>query len=896
MNNSSWWLKGRLALVFLMGGVSFDMLAAPPELERILKPPDKHKVAWTAPGGLLNAPRRGGFVKDKAYCRKNIPVLRKYLNDPSRKLRTRVAARLAELQSGDGFDILLDALQKERRPHRRGGHHYLFSSPGIADRVIALIGRPHTYDPLGTAAHRNAVIERWRRDWKAQGKSFLRGLAEHKPLAGKQTLHLGNERITKNMEDMDAWFYIAGRKLYQMGTMTGDYPPLARLLGDQSGIWALPIKVMDGLQFSISEEGQEPWMSIGCRDFEHDFASCTFNYSRNGLSVSRRDFIAENEPALFSTVTIRNETKKPRKITLQFLGLVNIRPAWGTAMPNDLDVIEYQDGAISAFDSGKKEKWGVVFGSTREPVNHTIRDNKGILAYSLKLPPSKSTELTFLVLAEPEKGVEVARKKFRALVGQAEKIWAQKKRLYEEKILSGVQFDCSDKNVVNAFKCAKANVLMMTADIRSCFELPFLLAGIPDYAELFANDSVYSTTGVCAGGFKEVAEGTLKALGHYARKQGGRVPHEVVPNGKIVSRGNVQETSQFVFACGQYSRWTKDNEFLKEIYPLCRQCIRFTLENYDRDNDMYPEGQGLMEVASMTKENIDAAVYLYAALDAMAGMAKRLGRNEESSKYRSQATDLKKRFNKDWWNAKERMWADALDTDGSQQMFGLPGVVFPMETGIADPEKADAALKRIRKDWVNTWIIGGKPWNGGFNTCPAHNNNLAIGAFNYGHVATGWERLVLTARVPLEFKMLGAYKNTAPGADDLLQLWCFGPYLEAVIMGLVGVHPVASEHRVEIFPQLPAELDYYSLRDIEIGEHKLDVDWKRDGKSNVFTIDHTDGPRDLNVLFRIASKDGRSMTVNGKSIPSEKEEFRGADTRKVKLSLSPGETATIKNR
>jgi len=61
----------------------------------------------------------------------------------------------------------------------------------------------------------------------------------------------------------------------------------------------------------------------------------------------------------------------------------------------------------------------------------------------------------------------------------------------------------------------------------------------------------------------------------------------------------------------------------------------------------------------------------------------------------------------------------------------------------------------------------------------------------------------------------------------------FGPYLEAIISGLVGVHPVASEHKVEIqYPQLPKDLSYFSLHDVQFGGHKLDVDWKREGEKN----------------------------------------------------------------
>jgi hypothetical protein len=126
-----------------------------------------------------------------------------------------------------------------------------------------------------------------------------------------------------------------------------------------------------------------------------------------------------------------------------------------------------------------------------------------------------------------------------------------------------------------------------------------------------------------------------------------------------------------------------------------------------------------------------------------------------------------------------------------------------------------------------------------------------------------------------------------------MQLWSFGPYLEAIISGLVGVHPIASEHKVEIYPQMPKDLNYFSLHDVEFGGHKLDVDWKRDGEKNLLTFAHTKGKADLQLMFRIAIQERSQMKLNSKIINPEKEELRGVMTGKVKISLPPGNRATV---
>ena len=159
-----------------------------------------------------------------------------------------------------------------------------------------------------------------------------------------------------------------------------------------------------------------------------------------------------------------------------------------------------------------------------------------------------------------------------------------------------------------------------------------------------------------------------------------------------------------------------------------------------------------------------------------------------------------------------------------------------------------------------------------------HNNVLAQTAFKYGKTDLGWKLIKLSAKAPLEARMLGAFDETMPGGGDLMQLWSFGPFLEAIVGGLVGVHPAASEHRVEIYPQFPTELTHYALQDVEFGGHKLNVNWKRDGEENLVSFAHTQGPADLLVTLRVAMNDKSPIKLNGKLIDPEIEELHDAES------------------
>ena len=840
---------------------------------------------------------RAALLLPKKYREKILPILRKHIDHPDARMRLRVAEKLAKLGDASGFEILLDALQTEPAPHRRGGDGELFEQPGIVDRVIALIGRPDAYDPFGTKALRDAVISRWRRRWKAEGQRFLQGLHKRKPLPGRQEVRFGNIRLSKEMQDMRTFFYLAGKKLYEIGAMDGSFPPVGRLLGDQSGIWAHPIKVMDGFEFTVSEEGRVPWTLTDCRNFVHRFASCEFRFARNGLYITQRDFVAEDEPALFSQLILHNETDRRRTLNLRFSGWVNIRPSWRSGLKNDLDILTYQDGLISAVDSGT-ERWCVVFGADRPPHEHELEDNRANLTYPLTLPPHGRTTLTFLILAEHEEGVESAKGKFQSLLKRADEILAEKEALYRREILSGIRFRCSDDDVTKAFYCAKANLVMMSADLRPYFVAPYLFAGIPLYTQLLGCDICYSIPGATAGGFNEIARSSLECLAYYAQQRSGWVPHEVCTNGRLIGPGNAQETPQFVIACWKYLQWTGDKGFLEKVYPLCKRGIEFALKRFDKDGDGYLEGPAMVEAADMGPEKLDSACYLYGAFQALARIAESLGRRGEADGYRKRASELRRRFNADWWNAEEGMWADSLNADGTQRLDGYWTVAVPMETGIADGEKAYAALSRIEKGWVNEWgfvhtrrtdITGEFPF-------VFANDLLAIAAFKYGDPDLGWRMLKLAARAPLEFGMLGAFDEAIPRSANFIQLWSSARFLEGVIEGLAGIEPRAAGHRVRLFPQLPRGLSEFALQNVLIGEHRLDLSCRQEGNRETITVVHQDGPCPLKCSAQILWGEGRRITVDGRRRITPRKAIQTPPGREVVIvdcDVRPGDSLTI---
>ena len=140
----------------------------------------------------------------------------------------------------------------------------------------------------------------------------------------------------------------------------------------------------------------------------------------------------------------------------------------------------------------------------------------------------------------------------------------------------------------------------------------------------------------------------------------GRIIHEVTTNGVVFNPGNTQETPHFVMAVWEAFRWTGDEGFLRELYPLCRKGVmEWLLGAQDTDGDLFPEGYGITEVAGLNWELIDTAVYTHGALRPSARWRRILG-DPNSEKAQELAARLAKAIEERYWLEEEGLYADLI--------------------------------------------------------------------------------------------------------------------------------------------------------------------------------------------------------------------------------------------
>ncbi|HKQ38525.1 MAG TPA: hypothetical protein VJ063_10640, partial [Verrucomicrobiae bacterium] len=473
--------------------------------------------------------------------------------------------------STDAFLTMLDELEAASTPALRGFDQGITSFNNIGNRVVAMVGSAETWDAYGTPELRATVIERWRRRYALEGAAMLRGLVTSTDLPGRASVNAANVLLERGLPNMRKPFFLNNGLLYEMGSMDGAFPPMAFMLGDQSGLWTPPVKALDGFGFVVHETGATNWQLGDCTKFSHDFASATFKFETSGWRAERLDFPAASRPGLFSRLTLSNLTVNARTVDLDFVARVNIRPDWRTTPQNNqqntLDVIEVVEGLARASDPNLARSL-VVVGADRAATAINITDATVIMTHHFNIPAGGSVTLNFLVLGGFPLGDASALQSFRDLVSRSEAELTAARLRMSDRIGSGVNFSCSDSRLAEAFVLAKANLALLTADYRPNFPDVFLSAGLPVYPRLFANDSCMSLPGGMAAGFTNEARGTLACLAAQAQSFGALTPHESATDATLIGQANAQETPQFIATCARYLRWSGDRNFIGGLYPL----------------------------------------------------------------------------------------------------------------------------------------------------------------------------------------------------------------------------------------------------------------------------------------------------------------------------------------
>ena len=418
-------------------------------------------------------------------------------------------------------------------------------------------------------------------------------------------------------------------------------------------------------------------------------------------------------------------------------------------------------------------------------------------------------------------------------------------------------------------------------------------AGVPWYVTLFGRDSLITSLQslMCRARF---AEGTLRTLARYQASerddwrdaQPGKIMHEIrygelayfnfVPQTPYY--GTWDATPLYLMLLHEAWLWLADLNLVKDLLPTAERCLQWIDEYGDLDGDgfqeyrtfspkgfenmswkdaseavVYPDGTQVKQPKALC----ELQGYVYAAKKGMAEIFTALGQHDRAKGLEAQARELKRRFNQAFWMEDEGTYAFGLDPEKRQIKSIASNAGHCLWTGIAEGDKAARVVQRL---------LAPDMWSGwGVRTLSSKNpaydphsyQRGAIWPHDNGIIALGMKRSgfsdqacqiargILDAavrfegfRLPEVFSGLDREETVFPvqyrGANTP-QAWAAGSIFH-LVRAILGLRADAPKRCLYVNPTLPDWLPTLELRNMQIGDTRVDLSFWREGDKSHFAV------------------------------------------------------------
>jgi glycogen debranching enzyme len=267
-----------------------------------------------------------------------------------------------------------------------------------------------------------------------------------------------------------------------------------------------------------------------------------------------------------------------------------------------------------------------------------------------------------------------------------------------------------------------------------------LAAGVPWFSTLFGRDAIIAASQSLILD-SAIARETLAILAKYQgqvhdelrEEEPGKILHELrlgelarcneVPHTPYY--GTVDATPLWLMLYAEYYFWTKDQETLERLWPnalaamawIDRNCQETGYLIYNRHSakglrnqgwkdsgDCIVDGHGRMVTGAIALCEVQG--YAYAAKVRLSELAHILHEDDLAKRWLTEAKDLKRRFNRDFWLPDHGYCALALDGDGKpvDSITSNPGHCLYL--GILETENAHSVAERLQApDMFSGWGI-----------------------------------------------------------------------------------------------------------------------------------------------------------------------------------------------
>jgi glycogen debranching enzyme len=450
---------------------------------------------------------------------------------------------------------------------------------------------------------------------------------------------------------------------------------------------------------------------------------------------------------------------------------------------------------------------------------------------------------------------------------------------------------------------SRADLALLTSDLATG---PYPFAGIPWFSTPFGRDAVITALQVLWLN-PTLARGVLAFLAeHQAHESSafldaapGKIMHETRKGEMAALRelpfglyyGGVDTTPLFVMLAGAYARRTGDLDFIDHLWPALKAAtawIERTCDgnplgflDYARGEDSGLANQGWKDshdsvfhadgrIPEGPISLVEVQGYAFAALQSMAALALRRDEPDDATRWQARAGRLRDAVEQHFWMPEHGFYGIALDGRGELCRVRASNPGHLLYVGLPSAERAARTAAQLltpafSSGWgVRTLAVGEARYN------PMSYHNGSVWPHDSALCAAGIARagdrggalrllraMFETAshfemRLPELFCGFARKHGNTPVSYPvacLPQAWAAGSgfMLLQACLG-VEVDGWANEIRIDR-PRLPVGIDQVTLRELEVGDHRIDLAFRRSGRDVVAIAEGRDaGKVPLRIL------------------------------------------------
>ena len=735
----------------------------------------------------------------------------------------------------------------------------------------------------------------------------------------------------RDREAFESDVLTTGLRVYVIGHKNG------RFEGRWNGIWNLPLKIADAVNFGISWDDGVPidWLPDFCKEFAFG-GDVERTFEIGELSIDQCVFVPKFKRGVCWIFEIQN--RGDTKVTFNFIANPVTNLEWELKQTGDVWKEKKYLGTYDArrrmilVRHHKQPNWMMLFGSDREPAYvccdvadiNKCKDRGGfpgprdhcvgssIMSYEIEIDADDTVEIRF-VLAGGDVTYHRLIEEYEEMIGSTRKLLGETIEAYTGYLQTTLRFESGIKDVDDAFVRSSIGMLLLK-HYQHGYGLGFM-AGLPHFPIYFGRDIAWTVFGSnCIGDF-QASQAALALLARFQAKTDGdddvrvpfykgEIPHEVRMDGSIYYY-SVDATPLFVIALYDYYKWSGDKNFVRYLYDNMLRALGWCMEA-DRDGDGLiehgPEGFLIdtqwMDSYFRGKSGVDVQAIFGHAFKCGAEIAREFGDDDLAEAWMGRYDELKSLIIERYWDEAYGFLYDTIQPDGTLKKDMTVNAVIPVFFDIIEPDKAESILRWMESDeFTTSWGVrtrarsdpeyDGKSYQKG-GVWPFVTGWVAYSEFSHGNFKEGFLKTYQMTEMQrfskLYFKevLSGDVPPESSGEEDpagcFIQAWSATIYLHTVVRGLLGVVPHAPES-VTICPYLTSDWDI-SVERLVVGESLLSFELKWDGADVMASIRNEGNIIDVDfgVVVPVIA-DRPSATINGVKVDVTTEIIKGKYTK-----------------